>query len=135
MEIRSAKIEDAENILKIDRHIKKERLNSLIERNFIYVLASKNEIKGILRYSLFWQEHPFLDLIFLTEDIRNQGFGTLMMDKWETDMKNEGFGFLITSTQENESAYEFYEKRGYINKGGFFPPMQEEKELIYVKEL
>lgn len=135
MEIRFANKEDINEIIKIDRHIKRERLYDSVNKNFVYVLSEGNEIKGILRYSLFWLEHPFLDLIYLKEEVRNKGFGTLMLDKWENDMKNEGFSYVITSTQENESAWEFYEKRGFFNKGGFYPPMQEEKELIYVKEL
>ena len=135
MNVEFAKLIDLNKITKIDKHIKTENLKELIEKEQVYILKEKDEIKGVLRYSLFWLKHPFLDLILLAPEVRNKGFGTLMMDKWEKAMKLKGYKYVITSTQADESAWSFYEKRGYLNKGGFFPPMQEVKELIYIKEL
>ena len=137
MKIKTANINDLGNILKIDRHVPKDRLEKLIGEGFIYLLEDevKGSIEGFLRYSLFWQTIPFLDLIILNENYRNKGFGTLLMDKWENDMKLNSFKYVMTSTQADETAWQFYEKRGYLNKGGFFPPNQEAEELIYVKEL
>ena len=137
MKIKTANINDLGNILKIDRHVPKDRLEKLIGEGFIYLLEDevKGSIEGVLRYSLFWQTIPFLDLIILNENYRNKGFGTLLMDKWESEMQNQGFKQVMTSTQADETAWQFYEKRGYLNKGGFFPPNQEAKEIIYIKEL
>ena len=137
MKIKTANINDLGNILKIDRHVPKDRLEKLIGEGFIYLLEDevKGIIEGVLRYSLFWQTIPFLDLIILNENYRNKGFGTLLMDKWESEMQNQGFKQVMTSTQADETAWQFYEKRGYLNKGGFFPPNQEAKEIIYIKEL
>lgn len=147
MEIRLALGKEKTKIMKLDCHIPPARLGECIWNNQVYVLIDdsiknggqnyrlKDPVVGVLRYSFFWQTIPFLDLIYLNENYRNRGFGTLMMDKWENDMKNIGFKYVMTSTQEDETAYKFYEKRGYLLKGGFYPPEQEAKELIYIKEL
>ncbi len=136
MKLKFAQSGDVNKILKFDKHVPIQRLKECIENSMVYLLEDEcGEIKGILRYSLFWHTIPFLDLIYLDEDIRGKGFGTLMMDKWENDMQLKSYKYVMTSTQADETAWQFYEKRGYINKGGFFPPQQEAEEIIYIKEL
>ena len=136
MEIRLAEKRDLIKAVLLDSHIPAEKLAESLEKCRVYLLeSSEGKIEGILRFSFFWQTIPFLDLIYLNENYRNRGYGTLMMDKWENDMKLMGYKYVMTSTQEDETAYKFYEKRGYVLKGGFYPPEQEAKELIYIKEL
>ena len=136
MKLKLALSGDADKIIEYDKHIPVKRLKESIENSMVYLLEDElGKIKGILRYSLFWHTIPFLDLIYLDEDIRGKGYGTLMMDKWENDMNFKLYEYVMTSTQADETAWQFYEKRGYIKKGGFFPPDQEAEELIYIKEL
>ena len=135
MKITLANIEDQQKIAVLDRHIPSARLEECIERGRIYALNDGDAILGVLRYSLFWQTIPFLDLIYLREDVRNKGFGTEMMRIWETAMQNAGYSHIMTSTQADEDAWKFYEKLGYRKVGGFFPPEQEAEEWIYLKEL
>ena len=131
-------------IMWLDRHIPMNRLGECIERQQIYVLKDdftqtdhrlKNSVVGVLRYSLFWQIIPFLDLLYIDEAYRKQGFGTKMMEKWETEMRLCGYAYVMTSTQADEEAWRFYEKLGYRKKGEFFPPEQEAEEWIYWKKL
>ena len=95
----------------------------------------KAPVVGVLRYSLFWRTIPFLDLLYIDDAYRRQGFGTQMMHDWETEMKKRGYKYVMTSTQADESAWQFYEKLGYHKVGGFLPPEQEAEELIYLKQL
>ena len=111
-------------IMKLDRHIPPNQLEECIERQQVYVLKDgsmqnggnshrlKNPVVGVLRYSLFWQTIPFLDLLYIDEAYRNQGFGTKMMEKWEATMKLFGYTYVMTSTQADEDAWQFYEKLG-----------------------
>ena len=147
MEIRLPFGREKNKIMKLDSHIPPEALGECMYNGQVYVLIDdsvkngglnhrlKDPVVGVLRYSFFWQTIPFLDLIILDENYRNKGFGTKMMDKWESDMKIMGYSHVMTSTQADESAYIFYEKRGYKKAGGFFPPMQDAEEIIYVKKL
>ena len=142
MIIELAQGNDKQEIAKIDSHIPILRLSGCIENDQVYVLKDdfiKNggsfPIVGILRYSLFWQTIPFLDLLYIDEPYRNRRFGTQMMREWEGNMAARGYKHVMTSTQSDEDAWSFYEKLGYHKAGGFFPPEQDAEEWIYVKEL
>lgn len=135
MTIEVAKPEDFPGICCYDRHIPAERLLSCIEDEQVLVLKENKQVRGILRWSLFWQTIPFVDLIFLDFSIHSQGLGTKMMGFWEQMMEKAGYSFVMTSTQEDETAWQFYEKLGFHRIGSFLPPDQEAPELMYGKSL
>lgn len=147
MIIELAQSKDKQKITKIDRHIPSSHLGACIWNCQVYVLKDdsvknggrnhrlKDPVVGVLRYSLFWQTIPFLDLLYIDEAYRKRGFGTEMMQKWEEQMKIRGYKYVMTSTQADEDAWKFYEKLGYRKAGGFFPPEQEVEEWMYIKQL
>lgn len=147
MIIELAQGKDKKKIAKLDKHIPSRRLCECIRNGQVYVLKDdgiknggsnhrlKDPVVGVLRYSLFWQTIPFLDLIYIEEAYRGKGFGSQMMSEWEQVMKRFGYQYVMTSTQADEDAWQFYEKLGYIKVGGFFPPEQEAEEWIYLKQL
>ena len=135
MEIRFAVAEDKQEILKYDCHIHHSRVGECIGNGSVFVLCDGDKIVGVLRWNLFWQSIPFLDLIFLEEACRGQGWGSKMMAKWEDTMKAMGYPYVMLSTQEDETAKYFYEKIGYRRIGAFLPPEQEADEIMYLKEL
>lgn len=108
---------------------------SCIRDGFVYAILSDEKIVGILRYSLFWQTIPFLDLLYLDERLRGKGLGTAAMAQWENEMGKLGYNYVMLSTQEDETAKFFYEKLGYRNIGVFLPPEQDAQELMYGKQL
>ena len=147
MIIELAQSKDKNKIAGLDSHIPLSRLGECIWKGQVYVLKD-NSIKnggqnrrvndpivGVLRYSLFWQTIPFLDLLYIDEAYRNRGFGTQMMREWETYLMACGYRYAMTSAQADEDAWKFYEKLGYHKVGGFFPPEQEAEEWMYIKEL
>ena len=135
MEIRPAAHGDLSQILKYDRHIRADRVEECIRNGQVLVLCVEEKIAGVLRYSLFWQSIPFLDLIYLDEAWRGKGLGTRMMAHWEKAMGGMGYQYVMLSTQEDETAKYFYEKLGYRRIGAFLPPEQEAEELMYLKML
>ena len=135
MEIRTAVPADLDGIRNDDRHIPAARLEDCIRRGQVVVLEDNGKILGVLRWNLFWQSLPFLDLIFLDNALRGQGWGTEMMALWEINMAEQGFRHVLLSTQEDELAKFFYEKLGYTLCGDFLPPDQDARELMYRKEL
>ena len=147
MTIELAQRKDKQEIARLDAHISSLLLNECIRKGKIYVLKDdsvknggqnhrlSNPAVGILRYSLFWQTIPFLDLLYIDEAYRSQGFGTAMMHKWEKAMATCGYEYVMISTQADEQAWRFYEKLGYRKIGGFFPPEQEAEEWMYLKRL
>jgi inorganic pyrophosphatase len=135
LKIRPAVANDKQQILKYDRHIHDNKVGECIDSGLVYVLCDDDKIVGILRYNLFWQSIPFLDLIYIDEAYRGQGWGSKMMADWEETMKRMGYSYAMLSTQEDESAKYFYEKLGYRRIGAFLPPEQEADEIMYLKEL
>lgn len=135
MEIRLATAQDMPEIIKYDRHIPQSRLEACIREGRLSVLLEAGEIAGVLRWSLFWETIPFLDLILIDEACRGKGMGTEMMDSWEGAMADRGYRYVMLSTQADETAKQFYEKLGYRAIGAFLPPEQEAEERMYLKEL
>ena len=135
MEIRLAVAEDKAKILQYDRHIHHNKVEECIHNGLVDVLCGGEEVVGVLRYNLFWQSIPFLDLIFIDEAYRGQDWGSKMMVKWEESMKAMEYPYVMLSTQEDETAKYFYEKLGYRRIGAFLPPEQEADEIMYLKEL
>ncbi len=135
MEIRLATAEDKANILKYDCHIHHTKVGECIHHGLVDVLWDGSNIVGVLRWNLFWQSIPFLDLIYIDEVYRGRGWGRKMMDRWEDSMKTMGYPYVMLSTQEDETAKYFYEKLGYRRIGAFLPPEQDADEIIYLKEL
>ena len=127
--------EDLAGICRYDGHIPRGRIEKCIEDGFVWVLCDGNAVAGVLRYSLFWQAIPFLDLMYIDEACRGRGWGSRMLACWENSMKAAGFAHCMLSTQEDETAQLFYEKLGYRRIGAFLPPDQAADELMYVKEL
>jgi GNAT superfamily N-acetyltransferase len=135
MEIVFAAWDDLDDILKLDNHIPRERLRCCIQNRQVLVLKNSDRIYGMMRWSLFWQTIPFLDLIILKEQIRGRGYGRKMMSFWEEHMKSFGYQDVLLSTQADEDAQYFYKKLGYQEVGSFLPPMQDVQELIFCKKI
>lgn len=135
MEIRLAVAANKPQILKYDCHIHSDKVGECIYNGLVHVLCDGDKIVGVLRWNLFWQTIPFLDLIYIDEAYRGQGWGSKMMAKWEEAMKCMGYPHVMLSTQADETAFLFYEKIGYRRIGAFLPPEQDTEEIMYIKEL
>ena len=134
MNILPASEEHIPFLLQYDRHIAEKVLRSLVGQERILVAVEDGRLCGWLRWNLFWDNTPFLNLIYLLEPYRGKGFGTKMMDHWEQEMKGLGFETVMTSTASDEYAQHFYRKLGYTAIGGF-TPFGDPYELIFAKKL
>ena len=134
MTIRMATMNDLFRIVEQDRHISPEELKSLISLGRVAVAEDGESFLGWMRWNLFWDNTPFLNMLYLLEPHRGKGYGKNMMAWWEREMHSQGFDTLMTSTASDEYAQHFYQKLGYSAVGGFALP-GEVYELIFVKNL
>ena len=134
MEIRYAKPSDLEMIAEYDDDVSEEVLKDAIAMKRIILLFIDGEYEGWLRFNLFWDNIPFMNLLYLSEDQRGKGYGTKMVEFWEREMAEQGFGFVLTSTQSDEEAQFFYRKLGYTDRGALVLP-DEPLEIIFYKNL
>ncbi len=131
--IREAKIDDLKELTKLENHINSDKLKSKILNKEIYVLLKENKIIGWLRFSMFWDEHPFMNMLYIVKEYRNKGYGKKLVCFWEERLKEKGYKNFMTSTQSDEEAQHFYRNLGYKDIGGFVLP-NEPFELILLKK-
>lgn len=134
MEIRMAQAEDFAFLSEHDRHIGPKELQEQIERGRILIAQQDGRTIGWLRWNLFWDNTPFLNLLFLLEEHRQKGYGRQLMQAWERMMAQQGFGLLMTSTLSNEQAQHFYRALGYRDAGGLLLE-GEPLEIFFIKRL
>lgn len=134
MKIRLAEEKDVETVAAFDRWISKEELKAVIGRGRVLIAEQDGNFAGWLRYGLFWDEIPFMNLLRFQEEYRRKGFGSMLVRHWEELMRVRGFHTVMTSTSSAEGAQHFYRKLGYQEAGGFLPP-DEPFELIFMKKL
>lgn len=133
-EIKYATMDDYGLLISRDTHVRKEEWKKLIEKNQALIFKVDNHFAGWLRYNLFWNEIPFMNMLYFLEEYRGKGYGTQMVRFWEREMAKLGYDKVMTSSQANESAQHFYRKLGYRDTGGFFP-FCNDLEIIFTKEL
>jgi GNAT superfamily N-acetyltransferase len=122
----------------LDRYLSESEFELKIRDKRGYVICDNNKPIGLMRYNLFWDNTPFLTLIYFTESYRGKGFGKQAMLYWENEMKGLGYTLVMTSTQVDEDSQHFYRKLGYVDKGGLFldnTPYAQPQELFMVKIL
>ncbi len=136
--IRFVDSSDRDFWLSLDRHISDEEFDRKIRDRMGYVLTVQNEPVGLLRYSLFWDNTPFCNLLYVAQDPQRKGYGRMLMEHWERDMHTRGYDLVMTSTQADENAQHFYRALGYRDCGGFilpFPGHEQPMEIILAKAI
>ncbi|MFV3013129.1 GNAT family N-acetyltransferase [Clostridium botulinum] len=133
MKIEYASELDFQFILDNDRHVSKQLIkNKLKEKEIIIAKNQDNKIIGWLRYSYFWDNTPFMNMLYINENYRNKGIGEKLVKFWEFEMKSKGYELVMTSTLSNEQAQHFYRKLGYKDAGSLLLD-DEPLEIIFAK--
>ncbi|MCH5316706.1 MAG: GNAT family N-acetyltransferase [Eubacterium sp.] len=134
MNIRLAKKADLPFLEKNDRHIRPSEIKALVGQNRILLVEMDGEIIGWLRWSLFWDNTPFMNMLYFLEGYRGKGYGRQIVEHWETQMRNCGYDMVMTSSLSDEQAQHFYRKLGYVDSGSLLLP-GEALEIIFTKKI
>lgn len=124
--------------LSLDKHLSKGELERKILQKQCYIIEYDGKRVGVLRYNLFWDTIPFLNMIFFSPEYRAKGIGRQTMVAWENEMKLLGYVAVMTSTNSDEQAQHFYRKLGYKDCGCLIldiPKMEQPTELFFIKSL
>jgi ribosomal protein S18 acetylase RimI-like enzyme len=118
-----------------DRHVSKQLIkNKLKEKEIMVAKDQENKVIGWLRYNYFWDNTPFMNMLYLNENYRNKGIGKELVEFWENEMKIKGYKLVMTSTLSNEKAQHFYRKLGYKDSGSLLLD-DEPLEIIFTKSI
>lgn len=134
MNVRFAQIDDLEIIALYDKHINMNELKNLMKLNRVLVIEENNSFCGWLRYNLFWDNIPFMNMLYLLEDKRGKGYGKKLVVFWEDAMRKLDYEVVMTSTASDEYSQHFYLNLGYKTVGGFMP-VDDPYEIILSKQL
>ncbi|KQO17203.1 GNAT family N-acetyltransferase [Paenibacillus sp. Leaf72] len=135
MRIIAANDSHFEYIRKHDHHISENLILPKIRGNEIYILQNEEyRIVGWMRHSYFWDNTPFLNMIWIDDTYRSKGLGKKAVLFWEDEMKKLRFNLVMTSTLANEEAQHFYRKLGYRDSGCLILE-DEPLEIILTKRL
>jgi len=134
MDIRKATLDDLDMIAANDIWIGRDILQKKIADGQVYAAYDKREFIGWLRYGMFWDNTPFMNMLFLLEQYRRKGFGRQLVSFWENDMRKNGHKLALTSSAQTEYAQHFYNKLGYKAIGSFMLA-NEPLEVILAKPI
>ncbi|EOL46081.1 hypothetical protein RV11_GL001193 [Enterococcus phoeniculicola] len=132
--VTKATLADWSLLISLDTHLSKEKIKEKIERQEIFLAKENNKIIGFLRFNYFWDELPFINLLFVEADHRKQGIGSALMNAFEQQMKELGYSQILLSTQSDEEGQHFYRKLNYTDCGALLLS-KEPTELFFVKKL
>lgn len=122
----------------LDHVLSREQFDQKVRNKMGYVLLVEGISVGLLRYNLFWDEHPFCTMLHVKNEYQRKGYGGALMDFWENDMRDSGYKLLLTSTQVDEQAQHFYRKLGYQEAGSLLitdPEFQQPMEMFFIKNI
>lgn len=136
--LRTAVLEDMDILRSYDQHISPEALRDAAQQERCFIICADNAAVGVMRYGLFWDSIPFLNLIYLDDTRRRQGIGRQAMGLWEQRMREAGHGMVMLSTQSDEDSQHFYRSLGYRESGCIMmdiPGYEQPMEIIFTKAL
>ena len=134
MIIRFAERSDTAYLAALDAHISVDELENIVKLKRVYIAEESGNLVGWLRYGLFWDNTPFMNMLYILEEYRGIGLGRRLVQRWEMDMKRLGYSIVMTSSPSDEYSQHFYVKLGYKATGGFMPK-GEPFELIFIKNV
>jgi len=123
---------DYNYIYEKDKHVSKELIKTKIHQKEIIIARDINRNIGWLRYGYFWDNIPFMNMLYIEEEYRRKGIGTGLVKFWEDEMKMKGYNLVMTSSLANEQAQFFYRKLGY-NDSGCLLLNNQHLEIIFIK--
>jgi len=117
-----------------DEHVTREVLTELVAAGRVMVVEVDGDVVGLLRWGMFWDHVPFMNLLWVLPERRGKGVGTTLVEAWEAAQRASGHDLVLTSTMSNERAQHLYRRLGYVDSGALLLP-GEPAELILRKSL
>ena len=118
----------------VDGHVSHQVQAELVSLGRVMVAEVDGVAVGCLRWGMFWDEVPFMNLLWVVPERRGQGVGTTLVEAWEKSQVAVGHTMVLTSTVSAERAQHLYRRLGYIDSGALLLP-DEATELIFRKHL
>jgi len=70
---------------------------SIAAGRIVIMLSPRSSLIGWLRFNLFWDSIPFINLLYLLDEYRGQGYGKQLLRYWENEMAARNYEKALTS--------------------------------------
>ena len=117
-----------------DGHLSREDQAQVVSLGRVMLAEVDQAPVGLLRWGLFWDQVPFMNLLWVVPEWRGQGIGTTLVDAWERSQVAAGHDLVLTSAVSAETSQHLYRRLGYVDSGALLLP-DEPAELILRKSL
>lgn len=134
IDVRVADDRDLPFLVQADLHIDRQELHRVIEAGRVTVAVEDGSIRGWLRWGLFWDEIPFMNMLMVFEQHRRKGLGTRLTQHWENQQRAAGHDSVMLSTLASEEAQHLYRRLGYLDSGCLLLP-GEPLEILFAKSI
>ena len=124
-EITVAAESDIQDIHSVDNEFLSKRLAECIKEHRIFVLRSKGKVVGVMRYNLFLESIPCLDMLTLDSAYIEKGYIQKMLDYWEFRMRELGYGYVMTTMFTDRVENYSPETFAYQKMGAFSLPLMD----------
>lgn len=132
--VEPATAQDLSWLCQHDAHADKSTLACKVTGREVLVARQADSTVGWLRFGMFWDTIPFMNLLHVLEPYQGKGIGRHLVACWESQMQQLGYKRAMTSTMSSESAQHFYRKLGYCDCGCLLLP-SETLEILFQKPL
>jgi ribosomal protein S18 acetylase RimI-like enzyme len=134
MRVAFASPDDLDFLVAEDHHVNRDVIRDKIARREVMVAHVEDRRVGFLRHGYFWDEIPFMNLLWIEEQSRGKGYGTQLVSFWESEMRKLGHDSVMTSSLSSERAQHLYRRLGYVDIGSLLMP-DEPLEIVFLKGL
>ena len=138
MHIRLLTPGDRDFVLGIDPHTDETSFSYRVYTKSGYLICEGETPIGVMSHCVLWDHLPFLNLIYILEEYRHQGFGSRAILLWEEALRKQGYKMALLSTQADEPAQRLYRRLGYLDCGALLfqgTPCDQPPELFLRKVL
>ena len=87
MRVAFAGPDDLDFLDREDHHVDRDVIRGKVARREIMVAYVEDRPVGFLRHGYFWDEIPFMNLLWVEEPSRGKGYGTQLVSFWEREMR------------------------------------------------
>jgi GNAT superfamily N-acetyltransferase len=131
---RVASDSDLPFLCETDKHLPRHDQEQVVSLGQVMVADVDGAAVGLLRWGLFWDQVPFMNLLWVVPERRGHRIGTTLVEAWESSQLAAGHDLVLTSTMSSETSQHLYRRLGYVDCGALLLP-DEPAELILRKSL
>lgn len=94
----------------------------------VFIAHHENKPIGLLTYTIWWGNTPFLELIHIQDDFQRQGIGKRLLKEVSKEIQSKKLKKLTSSCEEdNDDSHAFHKALGFEKLNSLMLPHGEEQ--------